>query len=125
MHADRWALGLAGGNIETSLMQWTFNLAIEHETIGEMRAFMRAPAIRRKKALGYPIHGVTRTSVIEADYVFFGDLAGSASGDPFDVIRFNGHKSLRIVGVVRVQMPDWVANEPCGAFSTGTLRSIT
>src|SRR5476649_1198807 len=105
MHADGRALGLAGRNIETSLMQRTFDLAIQHEAIGEMRAFMRAPAVRRKETFGDPIHRITRTGVIEADYVFFGNLAGSAGDDPLDVIRFNGHKSLRVVGVV--QMPDW------------------
>jgi hypothetical protein len=97
MHADGRAFGLAGGDIETSLMQRAFDLAIEHEAIGEVCAFVRAPPIGRKETLGYPIHRVTRAGVIETDYVFFGDLAGSAGYDPFDVIRFNGHKSLRVV----------------------------
>src|SRR5471032_1845453 len=123
MYADGRAFGLACGDIETSQMQRAFDLPIEYEAIGEMRAFMRAPAIRRKETLGYPIHRVTRASVIEADHVFFGNLAGSAGDDPLNVIRFDGHKCLPVVGIV--QMPDWAANEPCGALSTGTLRSIT
>src|SRR5471032_3425842 len=72
MYADGRAFGLACGKIETSLMQRAFDLPIEHEAIGEMRAFVRAPAIRRKKTFGDPIHRVTRACMIEADYVFFG-----------------------------------------------------
>src|SRR5580698_9904906 len=97
LHTHRRAFRLAARDIEAPLVQRTFDFAIDDETIGEMRAFMRTPAIRREETAVNAIYRVARALMIEANHVFFVNVMGRAGDDPLQAAGFGGHGSLRFI----------------------------